>query len=111
MMCDAGRIPVLSPQGQVLQAWRDSLRSGGGSVIFNSWGMGDPCVMRWGGVECENGTIVGIRLQPPNNNGIAGTYTQGPIQWEALTNLTSLRVLELQVCILLPCYHTYMVNY
>lgn len=88
---------MLSSQGKVLQAWRDSMRSNGGSPVFASWGVGDPCIMRWDGVLCDNGTVVGIQLQPPNSNVMANTFAQGPIDWQVLTNLTSLRTLGVQV--------------
>lgn len=98
-MCDAGRLPEPSAQGTALLAWKSSLS---GNPLLSNWGMGDPCVYAWGGVLCENDTVAGLSLQPKAAPGApvtySSTYAQGPINWDALTNLTSLRILELQVC-------------
>jgi Leucine-rich repeat (LRR) protein len=96
--CDPGRIPDMTAQGRVLMEWRDSMRGWGSNALLGSWGTGDPCVFGWGGVLCESGTVIGIRLQPANNppEMVTSTWAQGPINWEVLTNLTSLQILELQ---------------
>jgi hypothetical protein len=105
-LCDPGRIPEPSAQGRVLVAWRDSLRAWINPTL-SSWGTGDPCTFSWGGVSCENGTVVGVSLVPPpadpnmgsvnGNMGIPRTYAQGPVDWQSLANLTRLRSLGLQV--------------
>jgi hypothetical protein len=93
-MCDPGRIPEPSSQGQLLLRWRESLRAWN-SPVLASWGMGDPCSFAWSGVQCLNGTVVGISLA----SQMQGSWinAEGPADWDALANMTALRSLQLQV--------------
>lgn len=112
-LCDPTKAPKLSSQGRALVAWRDSMRASNNPALAN-WGLGDPCAFVWGGVTCENGTVVGLSLaQPsmatqgmsgPDFMGIRFTYAQGPLDWQVLTNLTGLRTLELQVGSVMWCW-------
>lgn len=89
------------------------MRASNNPALAN-WGLGDPCAFVWGGVTCENGTVVGLSLaQPsmatqgmsgPDFMGIRFTYAQGPLDWQVLTNLTGLRTLELQVGSVMWCW-------
>lgn len=63
--------------------------------MLGSWGMGDPCLFSWSGIQCVNGTVVGISLASPMQGPWMGA--EGPTDWAALTNLTALTSLQLQV--------------
>lgn len=104
-VCDPERIPEVSAQGKVLLAWRDSMQASDNPGL-TSWGMGDPCTFSWAGVTCENGTVVAFSLaqqSTTNNNMGPGyvnmqyTYIHGDVNWQILTNLTSLKAVGLQV--------------
>lgn len=104
-ICDAARLPELSMQGRVLMAWRNSLGVSNYQPVLAAWGMADPCAFGWAGVECENGTVVGLSLAAPSYNvpqdggpaHVPPTYANGAINWQVLRNLTSLRALGLEV--------------
>jgi hypothetical protein len=104
-VCDVSRLPDLTMQGQILMAWRNSLGVGNYQPVLASWGIADPCAFGWAGVECENGTVVGLSLAIPSSNvpqdggpgHVPPTYANGNLNWQVLRNLTGLRVLGLQV--------------
>lgn len=57
-----------------------------------TWSRGNPCTWRWAGVECDaSGNVVALRLKP------SFMSSWGPLNWDALANVTTLRVLELPV--------------
>lgn len=91
--CDPSKPQPMSAQGSALLAWRDSFHN---NSALSSWGNGDPCTMGWTRVECDtSGLVMGLHLR-----GMAGSLTAyGPneIKWQALTELASLRFLELEV--------------